>query len=566
MALITKDAARIIEEAARKIEGTENLKLDIQVQFTKDIKFGDLQTNAAMTLAKPLRQNPRKIAQTIIENLPEDSPFGEIEIAGPGFINIRLSKESTESYLESVGLAEEPDETGTVVIDYSAPNIAKRMHIGHLGSTIIGESIKRMYDFLGHKTVGDNHIGDWGTQFGKLIVAYREWLNEESYRSNPVEELERLYVLFGRKAEEDEALLARARKELKKLQDGDPENVALWQEFIDLSLQAYDEIYERLGISFDTYYGESHYHDLMPEVVDELVGKGIARESEGALVVFFPEDSHLHPCIIRKKDGAYLYATSDLACIKSRIKEYNPWRIVYVVDVRQSTHFRQVFTIADMAGWHVEKFHAGFGEKKFKEGTFSSRKGNVIYLSDFLDEAEARAYRVVSEKNPGLSEEVKRDVARMVGTGVVKYSDLSQNRNSTVIFEWDKMLSLEGNTAPYLQYTHARICSIFRKAEIDPADVLPELILTSETERKIVHTLLQFPQAVQMGAESYKPNVISDYVFELAQSFNTFYNSIPVLKEEDQDVRNSRLFICAKTAEIIKKALELLVIEAPEQM
>ncbi|MFP4382748.1 MAG: arginine--tRNA ligase [Spirochaetia bacterium] len=566
MALITKDAARIIEEAARKIDGTENLKLDIQVQFTKDIKFGDLQTNAAMTLAKPLRQNPRKIAQTIVENLPEDSPFGGIEIAGPGFINIRLSKESMESYLESAGLAGEPDETGTVVIDYSAPNIAKRMHIGHLGSTIIGESIKRMYNFLGHKTVGDNHIGDWGTQFGKLIVAYREWLDEENYRNNPVEELERLYVLFGRKAEEDEALLVRARKELKKLQDGEPENVALWQEFIDLSLQAYDEIYERLGISFDTCYGESHYHDLMPEVVDELTEKGIARESEGALVVFFPEDSHLHPCIIRKKDGAYLYATSDLACIKSRIKEYNPWRIVYVVDVRQSTHFRQVFTIADMAGWHVEKFHAGFGEKKFKEGTFSSRKGNVIYLSDFLDEAEARAYRVVSEKNPGLSEEVKRDVARMVGTGVVKYSDLSQNRNSTVIFEWDKMLSLEGNTAPYLQYTHARICSIFRKAELDPAEARPELVLTSETERKIVHTLLQFPQAVHMAAESYKPNVISDYVFELAQSFNTFYNSIPVLKEEDQDVRNSRLFICAKTAEIIRKALELLVIEAPEQM
>jgi arginyl-tRNA synthetase len=566
MALITQDAARIIEEAVRKLDGTENLKLDIQVQFTKDIKFGDLQTNAAMMLAKPLRQNPRQIAQAIVDNLPEDSPFGKIEIAGPGFINIRLSEQSTESYLESAGRAGEAAQTGTVVIDYSAPNIAKRMHIGHLGSTIIGESIKRMYNFLGHKTVGDNHIGDWGTQFGKLIVAYREWLDEENYRKNPVEELERLYVLFGRKADEDESLLERARKELKKLQDGDPENVALWQEFIELSLKAYEEIYERLGISFDTYYGESHYHDLMPEVVDELVDKGIARESEGALVVFFPEESHLHPCIIRKKDGAYLYATSDLACIKSRIRDYDPWRIVYVVDVRQSTHFRQVFTIADMAGWHAEMFHAGFGEKKFKEGTFSSRKGNVIYLSDFLDEAEARAYRVVSEKNPGLSEEIKREVARMVGTGVVKYSDLSQNRNSTIIFEWDKMLSLEGNTAPYLQYTHARICSIFRKAGINQAEVTPELTLTSETERKIVHTLLQFPQAVHMAAESYKPNVISDYVFELAQSFNTFYNSIPVLKEEDRNVRNSRLFICGKTAEIIRKALELLVIEAPEQM
>jgi arginyl-tRNA synthetase len=566
MAVITKDAARIIEEAVQKIDGTENLKTDIQVQFTKDIKFGDLQTNAAMMLAKPLKKNPRRIAQDILDNIPDDNPFEKIDVAGPGFINIHLRQESLETYMESAGQPVTPEESGTVVIDYSAPNIAKRMHIGHLGSTIIGESIKRMYQFLGHRTVGDNHIGDWGTQFGKLIVAYREWLDEENYRNNPVEELERLYVKFEQESEGNESLVERAREELKKLQNGDDENVALWQKFIDSSLKAYEEIYSRLGISFDTCYGESHYHDIMPEVVDELVDKGIARESEGALVVFFPEELHLHPCIIRKKDGAYLYATSDLACIKSRIKDYDPWRIVYVVDVRQSTHFRQVFTIADMAGWNVEKLHAGFGLKKFAEGTFSSRKGNVIYLSDFLDEAESRAYRVVSEKNPDLPEDVKRNVARMVGTGVVKYSDLSQNRNSTVVFEWDKMLSLEGNTAPYLQYTHARICSIFRKAGISFEDVQPKIKIISETERKIVHTLIQFPQTVISAAESYKPNIIADYIFDLAQSFNTFYNSLSVLKEEDPDVRNSRLFLCAKTAEIIRKALELLVIEAPERM
>jgi arginyl-tRNA synthetase len=490
-----------------------------------------------------------------------------------------------------VGLAEG---SGVIVIDYSSPNIAKRMHIGHLRSTIIGDSLKRIFRYLGYTVIGDNHLGDWGTQFGKLITAYRLWLDPEAYRNNPIEELERLYVKFEKESatEGDSGpLLEGARRELKKLQDGDPENRALWKEYVDLSLKEYETIYRRLGVSFDTYRGESYYHDRMAGVVRELVEKGLARRSEGALVVFFDEADKLTPCLVQKNDGAFLYATSDLACIQSRREEYALDRIIYVTDDRQIPHFQQVFKIAELSGWTEKKVHVPFGVMKFSEGHFSSRKGNVIYLSQLLDEAEKRALSIVTQKNPGLPEDEKAGIARAVGLGAVKYFDLSQNRSSDIIFDWDRILSFEGNTAPYLQYVYARIRSLSRKAleaaetDVSGPGVLPGNETTdnpiketaddsvpplpaegiNDTEQKLIHLLLQFPQAVHQAAENYRPNLLSDYIFDLSQVFNYFYNTFPILKARPE-LRTFRLFLCQRVAEIIKTGLDLLGIEVLERM
>ena len=573
MDLITKQLEDIFFNAIQTISPDADRGKAV-IQFTKDSTLGDLQCNSAMALARDLKESPRSIAEKLISAVREngmdasDDPIEFMEIAGPGFINIRLKSTCISSYLreqEEGKVYPSVVDKGPVIIDYSAPNIAKRMHIGHLRSTIIGDSIKRIYLHLGYRVVADNHVGDWGTQFGKLIIGYHKWLDKNAYEENPIEELERIYVKFEQESAEDESLIAEARNELKKLQDGDEENSALWHEFIDSSMREYEKIYSRLGISFDTHRGESFYHDMMPGVIDVLKDKDILRESDGALVVFFDEKDHLHPCIVRKQDGAYLYATSDLACIKRRTEEYAPEVIVYVTDDRQITHFKQVFNIADRLGWTVKREHIYFGVMKFTEGHFSSRKGNVIYLSHLLDEAEKRAFEIVTEKNPSLPEAERRDIARAVGTGAVKYFDLSQNRTSNIIFEWDKVLSFEGNTSPYLQYVYARIQSLLKKSGIEGDPVPPSNFDLTEGERKLVHSLLQYSNAVVQAASSYKPNVIADYIYELSQSFNSFYNSHPILKEEEEK-RNVRLYLCSETAKVIKNGLELLGIEVLERM
>ena len=566
MELILKQLENLLTPALEKVSPGNGDKLIIQ--FTRDSSLGNIQCNSAMALAKELKKNPRQVAEDIVNALP-DSPLIEgVEIAGPGFINFRIAKNAILEYLKEIdssSLFPDRDPDSRVIIDYSSPNIAKRMHIGHLRSTIIGDSIKRLYRYLGYSVIADNHLGDWGTQFGKLMVAYRSWLDESKYAESPIEELERLYVKFEQESSEKPELLDQARSELKKLQDGDETNVALWKEFIDVSLKEYDRIYSRMDVDFDTYRGESFYHDKMPQVVAELTEKGIARESEGALVVFFDENEHLHPCIVQKNDGAYLYATSDLACIRQRMDEYKVDRLVYVTDDRQIPHFKQVFRVSEFLEWEVEKIHVPFGIMKFTEGHFSSRKGNVIYLSHLLDEAEKRAYEIVTEKNPSLSDEERRKVAETVGVGAVKYFDLSQNRSSNIIFDWDKVLSFEGNTSPYLQYVYARIKSVIRKSGSEISEIPPVPEEISETEEKLIHNMIQFPNAVIQAAANYKPNIISDYIFELSQNFNYFYNTYPILKEEDE-VKNFRLYLCDRVAVIIKTGLELLGINTLERM
>ncbi|RUA06173.1 MAG: arginine--tRNA ligase, partial [Fusobacteria bacterium] len=402
MLLIEKEIASVFNEIIEKtFDGVEGLK-EIDIQPATNDKFGDFQTNFAMMNSKIIGNNPRAIATKLVEGFSENEIIEKLEVAGPGFINIYLKEEFLGKRVAKFG-EEKYDFSflntkGDVIIDYSSPNIAKRMHIGHLRSTIIGDSIKRIYNYLGYNTVADNHIGDWGTQFGKLIIGYRKWLDKEAYEKNPIDELERVYVKFAVESENNKELEDMARLELKKLHDGDEENYKLWKEFIEVSLKEYDKIYKRLDIEFDTYYGESHYHDMMPGVIEELKEKKIVTESEGAQVVFFPEETKLNPCLVQKSDGAFLYATSDLATVKFRIENYDVNKLIYVTDERQQDHFKQFFAITEMLGWDVEKVHIWFGIMRFADGIFSSRKGNVIKLEELLDEAKKRALEVVNEK------------------------------------------------------------------------------------------------------------------------------------------------------------------------
>lgn len=570
MLTIEKQIEIILLETVNNLYPDKDLK-PIEITVATNEKFGDFQSNFAMMNSKIIGGNPRAIAENVVNNIVENSVIDKIEIAGPGFLNIFLKdsylgdlvkKISKEDY-EFKGLNIE----GDVIIDYSSPNIAKRMHIGHLRSTIIGDSIKRMYKYLGYNVVADNHIGDWGTQFGKLIIGYRNWLNQEAYKENAIEELERVYVEFTRQSEENPELEDQAREELKKLQDGDKENYRLWQEFIKVSLDEYAKLYNRMGINFDTYYGESFYHDLMPGVVEELENKKIAVEDQGAKVVFFPEEEKLHPCIVQKKDGAFLYATSDIATVKFRLANYNVNKLIYVTDERQQDHFRQFFRITDMLGWNVEKQHVWFGIMRFADGVFSTRKGNVIRLEELLDEGKRRAYEIVNEKNPELSEEEKDNIAEVVGTGAIKYADLSQNRQTAVIFEWDKILSFEGNTAPYLQYSYARIKSILRRAKEQNKDVKEDVIIkfVDKTERTLAHHLTQFPGVILKAADSCRPNLIADYLFELSKKFNSFYNACPILNQEDE-ILHSRLLLAERTAAVLKEGLNILGINTLERM
>ncbi|MGO2117589.1 MAG: arginine--tRNA ligase [Fusobacterium sp.] len=570
MLRIEKYIEEIFMQIINKIYSEKELR-PIEISIATNEKFGDFQTNFAMMNSKIIGGNPRKIAENIVEAMEENEIIEKLEVAGPGFINIYLKDSYLGKYISKMTTEnfefQDLDKDGEVLIEYSSPNIAKRMHIGHLRSTIIGDSIKRIFKFLGYTTVSDNHIGDWGTQFGKLIIGYNSWLDKEAYEKNPIEELERVYVKFAQESESHPELEDQARAELKKLQDGDEENYKLWQEFIRVSLDEYNKIYKRMDISFDTYYGESFYHSIMPEVIKELEDKKIAVEDQGAKVVFFDEKDNLFPCIVQKKDGAFLYSTSDIATVKYRKDNYNLNRMIYLTDERQQDHFRQFFKITEMLGWEVEKVHLWFGIMRFADGIFSTRKGNVIKLEQLLDEAKKKAFEIIEEKNPSLSLDEKENIAEVVGVGSIKYADLSQNKQSPIIFEWNKILSFEGNTAPYLQYSYARIQSILRKGKTLGKEVNSnqEIKINDKSERALTTFLTLFPTMVQKAGENYKPNLVTDYLFELAKKFNTFYNACPILNQED-DILKSRLLIIDRVAKTLKEGLDLLGIKTVDRM
>ena len=574
MELLTNQLKKIFSENINNIF-KQDFSEKINIENSTKKEFGDFQTNFAMMNSKAIGKNPREIATTLVENFKENDLIEKLEIAGPGFINIHLKNNFLNNEMKKIDNEKydfsflNVDET--VIIDYSSPNIAKRMHIGHLRSTIIGDAIKRILDFIGFKTISDNHIGDWGTQFGKLIVAYNKWLDKEAYEADPIGELERIYVLFSDEAKKDPTLEDAARNELRKLQMGDEQNNKLWKEFIEISLKEYNKVYDRLGVKFDHYFGESFYNDLMPDVLEELKKKNIAKEDQGALVVFFEEDK-LPPALVQKKDGSFLYATSDLATIKFRKNELNVDKAVYVTDERQQNHFKQVFEISEMLGepYNYEKSHVYFGIMRFGDGMiFSSRSGNIIRLVDLLDEAKKQVKSVIDEKNPNIPEDEKEKIAEIVGTGAIKYFDLSQNRTSDILFTWDKVLSFEGNTGPYLQYTYARIQSILRKLKEENISVENNDIILNDMfdiERELAVALLRFPQTVVKSYETYRPNIIADYLFDTAKLFNNFYNSKSILKETDKKVMDARILLAQKTASILKQGLNLLGIETVDRM
>ena len=574
MELLTIKLKKLFSENINNIFGADYAeKVDIQNSTKKE--FGDFQTNFAMVSSKLIGKNPREIASTLVDNFKENDIIEKLEIAGPGFINIYLKNSFLNEEIKKVENEKYDfsflNTDKTVIIDYSSPNIAKRMHIGHLRSTIIGDSIKRILQFLGFHTLADNHIGDWGTQFGKLIVAYKNWLDKKAYEEDPIGELERIYVQFSDEAKKNPALEDEAREELKKLQLGDEDNQKLWKEFIDISLKEYNKIYDRLDVNFDYYYGESFYNDMMPSVLEELKERGIAREDQGALVVFFENDK-LPPAIVQKKDGSFLYTTSDLATMKFRKDELNVDEAVYLTDDRQQNHFKQVFEIGEMLGkpYNYKKTHVVFGIMRFGDGMiFSSRSGNIIRLVDLLDEAKTQVKKVIDEKNPNIPEDEKENIAEIVGSGAIKYFDLSQNRTSDITFTWDKVLSFEGNTGPYLQYTYVRIMSIFRKLKEENINVENENIILDDMtgiERELATELLRFPQAVVKSYESYRPNIIADYLFDMAKLFNNFYNSSSILKEKNKKVMDARILLAKKTAFVLKEGLGLLGIKTVDRM
>lgn len=571
MELLSEKTFKLTKEAVKELFPDFSSYEKLFIRPASDDNFGDFQTNFAMATAGDLRQNPRKTAELLADKLSNHPMFSKVEAAGPGFLNFYISPDFLKNMLMKLDHKKWNfsflDRKGDVIIDYSSPNIAKPLHVGHLRSTIIGDSLKRINRFLGYSVIADNHIGDWGTQFGKLIYAWRHWRDEDEIKKNPVKEMQRLYALFSEKSREKPELAEEARKELRKLQKNDKEALKLWEMFTSISREDSEKIYKRLGVEFDTWYGESFYRSMMNDIVQELTKKGIAREDDGAIVVFF-EDKNLHPCIIQKKDGSFLYATSEIATLKYRVEKYDVNRIINVTDNRQETHFKQIFAIGKKMGLGTPCEHVTFGLMTFDGEVISSRKGNVILLSELLDEAEKRSRSVIDKKNPDLPEKEKKHASKVIGTAAVKYEDLSQNRTSTVDFRWEKALSFEGNTAPYLQYCYARIRSMERKAEASGIvfEKKPEdFVFSEEIEKKLAMMLMRFPETAVSSSRQNKPNFIADYLFSLVQTFSTFYNAHPVLREKEP-LRSSRMFLSAKTADTVKQGLELLGIEVVERM
>jgi arginyl-tRNA synthetase len=539
---------------------------------TADARHGDYQCNDCMQLAKSLRLAPRVIAEKLTEELQVHPALASVELAGPGFINFRLSQEWLEARLatlESDAFRGTPQvgEGATVVLDYSSPNVAKPMHIGHIRSTVIGNALDRLHRFCGYRVVADNHLGDWGTQFGLILLGYRHFANQEALQASPVQELERVYVESYQKSKEDESWLDAAREELVKLQAGDAENLKLWKSFVEMSLGEFQKIYERLDVHFDLERGESFYNDKLAGVVETLKSEGLLEESEGAQIVNLEEEK-LGVCIVRKRDGGYNYTTTDLATVFSRVEEFSPETILYVTDERQQRHFQQFFTVAKKLGIQSNLEHVWFGLMRLPEATFSTRQGNVIKLEALLDEAERRALEMVNSSSPEMPEANQRAVAKAVGIGSIKYADLSQNPQSLVTFTWEKAMALDGNSAPYLQYAHARIRSVLDKYAGQFPEGKPEEAaynLPEPLECELGLKLARFPEAVLVATRTYRPNFMADYLFDLAQTYSTYHQSIPFLRAEP-GVRESRMRLIRLVADTLKTGLGLLGIEAPERI
>ena len=548
---------------------------DIEIQYSAKKEAADFQTNFALINAKIIGKNPREIAMEIINKFENNDIIDKFEIANPGFLNIYIKNSEIINKVKKIGIEKYNfpiDTSKKILIDYSSPNIGKRMHIGHLRSTVIGDSLKRIFEYVGFKVSGDNHLGDWGSRFGKLIVGYNKWIDKKEYEKNPIGELERIYVKFSEEAQFDPELEVVAKEEWVKLLSGDKENVKLWKNFIEYSLREHEKIYKKLDVKFDMYNGEAFYNKMIPEILEILKEKKIVTDDNGVLTVYFDENEKISPCIVRKKDGNHhLYSTTDLATLKYRKDILDIDCAVYVMVEKQIEHFKQVFRIAEMIGkpYDYQKVHVWFGTMRFEDDIITE-KGKTVGLINILEQAVEETKKIIDIKNVELTEKEKDEIAEIVGIGAVKYFDLSQNRMTSISFSWDKVLNFEGNTSPYLQYTYVRIMSIFRKLKENNANYDKNYRLISEElnegEKALAGILLKFPYAVMKACEGYKPNLIADYLFETAKIFNNFYASESIVREQDKKKFNTKLLLAEKTAYIIKEGLSLLGIKVVERM
>ena len=555
----------------------DDVESKIRIDRTKDKSHGDFATNIAMMLAKPLGKNPRELAQLIVDNLPDDSRIAKTEIAGPGFINFFVNSSHTASQLEAmladerlgVAVAEQPQ---NIVVDYSAPNVAKEMAVHHIRSTVIGDAVVRVLEFLGNNVIRANHVGDWGTQFG-MLIAYLEKCEKENDDALNLSDFEAFYREAKRCYDEDEEFAVKARSYVVRLQGGDSYCHEMWQKLVKITMDQNQLIYDRLNVTLTQkdMMGESIYNDMLPEVVTDLLSRGIAVEDKGAVVVYLDEYKNKEGeplgIIIRKSDGGFLYATTDLACVKYRVEKFNANRLMYFTDSRQHQHLESVWQIARIAGYLPENVsceHEAFGMMLGKDGKpFKTRTGGTVKLKDLLDEAEKRVDAMLTERGsvyePGERERVIHDIA----IGAVKYADLSKNRLTDYIFDWDMMLSFEGNTAPYLQYAYSRIQSIFRKTDRTPG----QIVINEEAEEALATRLLAFSDTVNSVAAKAMPHLLCTYLFELSGTFMRFYEACPVLKEGvDEQTSRSRLALCALTARVLRHGLNLLGIQVMEKM
>ena len=547
------------------------------IQYAKSPQFGDYQANGVMALAKRLGRNPRELAQQLVEQLDLGDIADKVEVAGPGFINIFISRDylgqrSAELTIDK--LIEKTAEPQRIIVDYSSPNLAKEMHVGHLRGTIIGDALARCLEYLGHDVIRHNHFGDWGTQFGMLITHMRDQEQAGESLSSELSDLEGFYRAAKQRFDADEAFANRARENVVRLQSGDEACLALWRRFIAVSIEHCQALYEQLDITLDNndIVPESFYNERLAGIIEALASSGLLSEDQGAQCVFLDEfigkDDKPLPVIVRKRDGGYLYATTDLAALNYRSKELAAKRILYVVDARQSLHFQQVFAVARQAGLvdpDCSLEHISYGTMMGRDGKpFKTRSGDTVKLSALVDEGIDRARRIVEGKNPALAETQKLAIAEAVGIGAIKYADLSKNRNSDYIFDWDSMLSFDGNTAPYLLYAYARIRSIFRRHEGELANV--NILIDAPEERALALKLLQFHETIEQLARDCLPNQLCHYLHELAGTFMTFYEACPVLKAEQEEQRNSRLRLCELSAATLGQGLQLLGITALEQM
>ena len=567
-----QDLENALNAALEKLELELPADFRAQVDAAADLRFGDYQANTAMVLAKRLGMNPRQLATQIIETI-DLGELAEADIAGPGFINFRISKTAWCQKLadllgdDRLGVAlAEPAQT--IVVDFSAPNVAKPMHVGHIRSTIIGESLARIAGFLGHEVIKDNHIGDWGTQFGMIIHGWKTVLDQDALDRDPVAELLRVYRSVNGLCGEDESIRDICKKELVKLQGGDEENLKIWSKCVELSKQGLQGIYDRLDVSFDYWYGESFYNDRLAPLVDGMLESGIARESDGAICVFFDDDEKLadKPAIVRKADGGFLYATTDLATIDFRVEKWSADQIWYVVGAPQQLHFQQIFTATRKRGLSPEMQHISFGSILGEDRKLmKTRSGDNVQLVDVLNEAVERASKVIAEKNPDMEVAERESIAEIVGIGAVKFAELSQHRMTDYVFNWDRMLALQGDTAPYLQYSYVRVNSIFRKLE-DGVELDGEkLIITEDGEVNLARVIVRFSEIVPSLLDDFRPNLLASYLLDLAKAFHSFFEACPVLKSEGE-TQNTRLVLCELTSRVLVKGLGLLGIEAPERM